>query len=559
MVRQISEKKQYGVFYTPKRVADVLCKWAIRSKSNRVLEPSFGGCDFLESSRSRFIELGLQKAVAERRLFGADVDPSAFGTLSTFLANPNGHFKQQDFLSLSVNSFPVNDAGFDVVVGNPPYVSHHNMSDEQKKTAFKSLGDKSFELGGRASLWAYFVLHSLSFLKPGGRMAWVLPSSFLYSDYAKQVRDTLSKRFERCLLINLHERLFISDGTEEISVITLCEGLVESNPGPDMQIVSASNTSEIEKVIERWKKKKIKGKSNILASNRLSNTQAKKLFEQLCAGNSTKLLGELFDIQIGIVSGANSFFILNSENWKKHKLPEKVASRVLTKFRFAKGMTLEQEDVETILQNGENCLLVDTTKVKQIDSKVQEYLDTFPKDKIETMSTFTRRKRSGVWHRFNDNRIPDAFFPYMQNAGTWIVINNADVNATNSIHRLYRREKFSEKDLKLATISILSTFSQLSAEIEGRTYGAGVLKHEPSEAAKIKLLMPEVETKKIDSTLEKIDRFLRQGLNQRARKQADEFLLEQYSGETKYSYSFFDNELSNLRNRRTPLKKSSRK
>lgn len=559
MARQISEKKQYGVFYTPKRVADVLCNWAIRSKSDKVLEPSFGGCDFLESSRSRFIELGLQKTIAERRLFGADVDPTAFSTLSTFLANPNGHFKQKDFLGLSVISFPINDAGFDVVVGNPPYVSHHNMSDEQKKTAFDAKSSNAFDLGGRASLWAYFVLHSLSFLKSGGRMAWVLPSSFLYSDYAKQVRDILSKRFERCLLINLHERLFISDGTEEISIITLCEGLVESNPTPNIQIISASNTSEIERVIERWESNKLKGNSIIQVGNRLANAESRKLFEQLSTDTSTKQLGDLFDIQIGIVSGANSFFILNSENWKKHKLPDKVASRVLTKFRFAKGVTLEQEDVETILQIGENCLLVDTTKVNKIEGKVQEYLDSFPKEKIETITTFTRRKRSGIWHRFNDHRIPDAIFPYMQNMGTWMVINKASINATNSIHRLYRRENVSEKDLKLATISILSTFSQLSAEIEGRTYGAGVLKHEPSEAAKIKLLMPEVETKKIDSTLRKIDGLLRQGLHQQARKLADEFLLEQYSGDIRYSYSFFDKELSTLQSRRMPLKKLARK
>jgi len=559
MARQISEKKQYGVFYTPKRVADVLCKWAIRSKSDKVLEPSFGGCDFLESSRSRFIEIGLQKTIAERRLYGADVDPSAFSTLSTFLANPNGHFKQKDFLSLSINSFPVSDAGFDVVVGNPPYVSHHNMSDEQKKTALKSINNGDFELGGKASLWAYFVLHSLSFLKPGGRMAWVLPSSFLYSDYAKQVREILSNRFEKCLLINLHERLFISDGTEEISVITLCEGLVESNPHPNMQIISASNTSEIEKVIERWESKKSNGKSNIQASNRLSNAEMRKLFEQLSADSFTKQLGDLFDIQIGIVSGANSFFILNSENWKKHSLSDKVASYVLTKFRFAKGVTLEQEDVETILQIGEDCLLVDTSKTDKINDKLQEYLDSFPKDKIETITTFVRRKRSGIWHRFNDKRIPDALFPYMQNKGTWIVINKARINATNSIHRLYRRSEVTEKELKLAAISILTTFSQLSAEIEGRTYGAGVLKHEPSEAAKIKLLMPEVELEKIDSTIKKIDSLLRQGLHQQARKLADEFLLEHYSGDTKYSYSFFDNELSALQSRRMPLKKLSRK
>ena len=558
MNRQMSDKKKRGVFYTPKHVADILCKWAIRSKHDQVLEPSFGGCDFLESSRLRFTELGLRRSTAERRLFGADIDPLAFATLASFLENPNGHFKQEDFLSLSLKSFPTISSGFTVIVGNPPYISHHNMTDWQKKSAWGAFTNGGVQLGGRASLWAYFVLHSLSFLKQGGRMAWVLPSSFLYSDYSKQVRETLSKRFERCLLINLHERLFITAGTEEISVITLCEGLVESNPNPAMQIVSASSTNEIEAVIERWENKKLRGKSNPQLASRFSTAKGGKLFEQLSIDSLTKSLGDLFDIQIGIVSGANSFFILNSENWNKHKLPEKVASYVLTKFRFAKGVALDQEDVETILQIGENCLLLDTTKTEKIDGKVQEYLDSFPKDKIETTTTFTRRKRSGIWHRFNDKRIPDAFFPYMQNIGTWIVINRAGINATNSIHRLFRRDNITEKDLKLAAISILSTFSQLSAELEGRTYGAGVLKHEPSEAARIKLLMPEVDIKKIDTTLKKIDRCLRQDLQQKARKIADEFLLEQYSGDVKYSYSFFDDELSALQSRRMPLKKSSR-
>lgn len=559
MARQISEKKQYGVFYTPKRVADVLCKWAIRSKSDKVLEPSFGGCDFLESSRSRFIELGLRKAVAEKRLYGADVDPSAFNTLSTFLANPNGHFKQKDFLSLSLSSFPVNEKGFDAVVGNPPYVSHHNMSKGQKETAFEALSNGDFELGGRASLWAYFVLHSLHFLKPGGRMAWVLPSSFLYSDYSRQVREILSKRFEKCLLINLHERLFVNAGTEEISVITLCEGLIENNPKPNLQIVSASNASEITNVIDRWGSDKIKAKASTHPSEKLSNAEAKKLFEKLSNDSSTKSLGDLFDIQIGIVSGSNSFFILNSESWKKNDLPDKVASHVLTKFRFSKGLILDLEDIETIRQIGEDCLLVDTTKVSKIEGKLHEYLETFPKDKIETMSTFTRRKRSGVWHRFNDNRIPDAFFPYMQNKGTWIIINKAGINATNSIHRLYRREGVSEKDLKLASISILSTFSQLSAEVEGRTYGAGVLKHEPSEAVKIKLFMPEAGTKQIDNTAASIDKLFRQGLHQQAQKLADKFLLEFLASDLRYSYSFFEKELQTIRNRRAPLKKMSRK
>ncbi len=106
---------------------------------------------------------------------------------------------------------------------------------------------------------------------------------------------------------------------------------------------------------------------------------------------------------------------------------------------------------------------------------------------------------------------------------------------------------------------MLSTFSQLSAEIEGRTYGAGVLKHEPSEAAKIKILMTEVEASKLEDTFKSIDKLLRTGLHEQARQLSDQFLLEKYSNDVKKSYSLFEQELINLQIKRMPLKNPPRK
>ena len=226
MTHKISEKKKYGVFYTPRHVADILCNWAIGSAGVKVLEPSFGGCDFLEASRERFMTLGASQFQSESQIYGCDIDDFAFDVLKTSFLNPNGHFKKDDFLELTLSSFPVDSAGFDVVIGNPPYVSHHNMAKDQKESAFKALQLQNLAIGGRASLWAYFVLHSVSFLKIGGKMAWILPSSFLYADYAVKIQDVLKSKFQRCLFVNIHERLFLVDGTEEISIVVLCLSLI---------------------------------------------------------------------------------------------------------------------------------------------------------------------------------------------------------------------------------------------------------------------------------------------------------------------------------------------
>jgi hypothetical protein len=72
---------------------------------------------------------------------------------------------------------------------------------------------------------------------------------------------------------------------------------------------------------------------------------------------------------------------------------------------------------------------------------------------------------------------------------------------------------------------MLSSFSQLSAEIEGRTYGSGVLKHEPSEAARIKLLIPRtIDDADVESTFSTIEACLRGGHNQQATDHSDNML-----------------------------------
>jgi len=78
----------------------------------------------------------------------------------------------------------------------------------------------------------------------------------------------------------------------------------------------------------------------------------------------------------------------------------------------------------------------------------------------------------------------------------------------------------------LVAISILTTFSQLSAEIEGRSYGSGVLKHEPSEAKKIKIYIPDnFDKKEITKTFNLIDHHIRNNDPESAQKIADNFIF----------------------------------
>ena len=81
------EKKKHGIYYTPPEASKILCEWAIKSTDDKILEPSFGACGFLESSCAGLNELG--NASPSLQLFGCDIDPKAFnGYLHSKFSDP---------------------------------------------------------------------------------------------------------------------------------------------------------------------------------------------------------------------------------------------------------------------------------------------------------------------------------------------------------------------------------------------------------------------------------------------------------------------------------------
>ncbi|WP_421995367.1 Eco57I restriction-modification methylase domain-containing protein [Roseococcus sp.] len=115
-------------------------------------------------------------------------------------------FVQSDFLAVVPGgSWP---EAFSGIVANPPYIPYQILTAEQRN----DLSSRRWcidGIGGRASLWDYFIAHAVSFLGCGGRMAWVLPGAFLQADYAKLIGNYLAASFERTAAIILRERIFM--------------------------------------------------------------------------------------------------------------------------------------------------------------------------------------------------------------------------------------------------------------------------------------------------------------------------------------------------------------
>jgi adenine-specific DNA-methyltransferase len=514
-------KKRRGVFYTPAELADVLVEWGIRSSADLILEPSFGGCEFIASAQKRLLALGNKNA--STNIYGCDIDRLAF---RRHLAHAVGrisnqqHFIKADFLSLTPKDFKAPQ--FDIVIGNPPYVSYHNMFKTQRLAASRIGHDSEFRLSGRASLWAYFVFHSLQFLKQNGRMAWLLPGSLLHASYAKELLHELGRRFARVAVVSLGERMFLREGVSETTELLFCEGYRQLCDEGAVEVIQASDIVDCARHLQRWGANGWKGTSlNGRAGLALLGPEKLSAFTEIAEGRDVVRFEDLADITIGIVTGANRIFIVNQDAAAERRIPVTALIPILAKSSAAPGLRLSRMDVVDAISRGIPSLLVDGARAKQSEA-VRSYFAAVPKIFREKNVTF--RKHSD-WRCPDDNRIPDAFFPYMHHAGPRLVLNVAQVNATNTIHRVYFKARLTNSRRRLIALTLLSTFSQVSAEIEGRSYGAGVLKHEPGEARKIRLILPDLPKVTISTLFEHIDRLLRKGLSGEATAAVDRELL----------------------------------
>ncbi len=231
----LRQRKARGAFFTPPEITDFIVQWAIRSNTDRVLEPSCGDGEFLVPSGRRLMALGAG-LFSGQSLTAVEIHrPSArlaqerlreFGLDSEFLYG--------DFFSFRASG------DYDAVVGNPPYVRYQDFSGEARRIALARALEHGVRLTGLASSWAAFLIHAAEFLNPGGRLGLVIPAELLSVKYAAEVRRFLLKRFRRVRLVVFEELIF--PGVQEEVVLLLAEG---EGPSDHFEVFQARDLGDL--------------------------------------------------------------------------------------------------------------------------------------------------------------------------------------------------------------------------------------------------------------------------------------------------------------------------
>ena len=485
--------KARGAFYTPPSLASFLTRWAIRDADDRTLEPACGDGAFIDAAVKRYRDLG--RTELEGHLFGVELESSE-AEKARRLA-PDARILTADFFEVAASQF----AAVDAVIGNPPYIRYHGFTGEQRIRGLARAKEQGVALSNLASSWAHFVAHSAAFLRPGGRLALVLPAELLHTDYAAPVRSWLLERFPSVVVVTF-DRMAFADA--EVDALLL---LASDDDASGLRVARVPNAGALD-TFELLPALATASRSAPIRWSGTVDRDAGELYAELLVRPGARRLGDVASVDIGVVTGANRFFVADAKEAARLGLPPSQLLPIIESASAVAGLAVRSSQMKRLLR-------IDR------EPRSRSLLRYLADGEAAGVAQGYKCRTRSPWYRVPLPKVkPDAFLPYMNHHAPRLLVNRPRAWSTNLLHGVKLRR--GAPDVRAISVAMLSATVMLSAEIEGRAYGGGVLKLETKEAER--LLLPTWDAsieEKLVGAFRDVDRLVREGQMEAASALAD--------------------------------------
>jgi adenine-specific DNA-methyltransferase len=464
-------QKTLGAYYTEKSAAERIVAWAVRDGTESVLDPSCGDGVFLDSALLRLRQLGCDRPA----LCGVDISVDALRLAHERVENAT--LINQDFFSLTAGEIQK----FDCIVGNPPFIRYQTFNGNKDSLGHQRAKEAGVNLPRLASSWAPFVVHACCFLRRGGRLGMVMPAELGHAMYARDILRFLVDNFRQVAVEMFRDKLF--EDLSQSTVLLLCEGYGETSR--DFIVSTASNLGGADGQITKVDIARIRA-GRFRFSHYVVSDKVRSLYEGLAAEPCVQRLGDVADVSIGYVTGANDFFHLSAQETLRREIPKRYLRPCLMNLRAFEGIEYNHQDWKTRRTKGEKVYLLALPPVhaRALPPSVQAYLKHGESQGVP--ERYKCRVRE-FWHSVPHIRVADAFLSYMSGDQPLLVANVANLVAPNTIHIL----RFGKNAYPLTyAVSWRSSLTRLSCEFEGHALGGGLFKLEPSEAENVLIVRP---------------------------------------------------------------------
>jgi len=472
-------RKARGAFFTPPTIADFLANWAIKDATARILDPTCGESVFLLSAAKRLRALGADEGTIQRQLNGVDLHEASLDESARLLAEKGAgaHLVVSDFFELPTPAQIGGEAvGWqDAIIGNPPFVRYQDFKGAARSRALTCALAQGVRLSQQSSSWAPTLVHASAFLKPEGRLAMVLPAELLTVHYAEPIRRWLRQRFAAVNLFMFERRQF-HDAEENVVLLVArgtgpCDsfGLYYVEDAADLASLHPGDTIGANPAAEgKW-------------TDLTLTLDVRQLFKTVVLDRMARL-DSYGTPELGTVTGANDFFALSDVTRAKYSIPEKHLKRISPPgTRHLKSLAFTRGQWEELRLAGERVWMLYPeagTRAKGVAA----YISVGEQQGVPDAYKCTVRD---PWWRPPAVAPPDLFFTYMSHRYPRLIANRAGVTFVNSMHGMRLREGAPKEAMEALPLLALNSATMLGAEVLGRSYGGGILKMEPREAASL--------------------------------------------------------------------------
>lgn len=494
-----TEDKLRGGYYTQPDIAGFLSRWVLHAKPKSLLEPSCGDGAFVRALEGLPIA-GLAVTAVERLAGEAAKARKA----ATLLNAKSAQVFNADFLEWCQGKLN-SSATFDAITGNPPYIRYQYLDEKDQKLSEQIFERFSLAFTKHTNAWVPFVIACVALLSPGGRLAMVIPSELLHVLHAGSLRKFLLQQSKRVLMVDPNELLFAEalQGTvllmvEKKAATTDVSQGVAIHAAPDNSFLT-KDPEELFQAAKYVSGDVLNGKwmKVLLEPDELA------VFEKANSLPTVRRFKDVAKVDVGIVTGANKFFLVTDATVASFGL-EKFVKPMFGRSDHCPGVIYNEEVHEANRQRGlpTNFFCVDKgASAARLPKRVQEYIQTGEAEKLHTR--YKCRIRA-PW--FSVPSVYTTSIGLLKRSHNFprLILNSMGAFTTDTAYRITPLP--GGPNAEKLVYCFVNSLTALTAELEGRHYGGGVLELVPSEIEKLLVPLPALRP-----SLARLDKAIRAG------------------------------------------------
>lgn len=482
----VTEEKLNGRYFTPQDIAEYVTDWVLNQEDvDSILEPSAGDGIFLECLN------GYLNVFQDAEIMAVEIDEN----VSRSAAARNGRLRwidgwqnignerrvviNDDFYAVYKNI--LENKRFRAILGNPPYIRYQYLEADQREEQSSILTRNGMSSNKLINAWVSFTVACVSCMAESSKIGFVIPAELLQVKYSEDLRKFLASHLNRITVVTFKSLIF--EGIEQEVVLLLGEKIahderheiriVQYTDVEEMQDENLDDNEFFEADVEsaKWTR-------YFLRDEQL------ELVQLIEADDRFVKFSQVAKCEVGITTGNNEYFCINNETVKKYGL-QRYCKPLIARSVNIKGAQFTNEDWQENIYSGARTYLLDITPFdrKKFTNGLKEYIEYGENNGQNT--TYKCQIRD-EWYKVPSVWSPQAFFLRRNYLYPKFMLNTDEVNAvsTDTMHRVRLKKGI---DKKKVVISYYTSASLLFSELEGRSYGGGVLEILPGEVGNIRL------------------------------------------------------------------------